>query len=145
MDGHRRGLPFTRARQVDAVIAAVGARDYADAPVGLLSGGQQQRLRIAQALAGRPRLMLCDEPLPSLDPASQQSVTALITAVTFGNLVGNSADAWLARLHGVAVEGGHPAGEAIAALAGFPALLSAWAWSRTSAGTNARTYGTSAS
>ena len=80
VDGHRRGLPFTRARQVDAVIAAVGAQDYADAPVGLLSGGQQQRLRIAQALAGRPRLLLCDEPLLSLDPASQESVTALLAA-----------------------------------------------------------------
>lgn len=56
---------------------------------------------------------------------------AYITAITFGNLVGNSADAWLARLRRIPVEGGHPAGEAIAALAGFPALLSAWAWSRT--------------
>ena len=53
VDGHRRGLPRTRARQVNGVIEAVGAQDYADAPVGLLSGGQQQRLRIAQALAGR--------------------------------------------------------------------------------------------
>jgi zinc/manganese transport system ATP-binding protein len=75
VDGHRRGLPFTRARQVDAAIEAVGAQDYADAPAGLLSGGQQQRLRIAQALAGGPRLLLCDEPLLSLDPSSQHSVT----------------------------------------------------------------------
>ena len=80
VDGHRRGLPFTRSRQVDMAIEAVGAQDYADAPVGLLSGGQQQRLRIAQALAGRPRLLLCDEPLLSLDPASQESVTALLAA-----------------------------------------------------------------
>ena len=80
VDGHRLGLPLTRVRQVDAVIEAVGARDYADAPVGLLSGGQQQRLRIAQALAGRPRLLLCDEPLLSLDPASQHSVTTLLNA-----------------------------------------------------------------
>jgi len=58
-------------------------------------------------------------------------IKAYITAITFGNLTGNSADAWLARLHGIPVEGGHPAGEAIAALAGLPALLSAWAWSRT--------------
>ena len=63
-------------------------------------------------------------------PAEQAEIKAYITAITFGNLVGNSADAWLARLRGVPVEGGHPAGEAIAALAGFAALLSAWAWSR---------------
>ncbi len=63
-------------------------------------------------------------------PAQQAEIKAYITAITFGNLVGNSADAWLARLRGVPVEGGHPAGEAIAALAGLPALLSAWAWSR---------------
>jgi AhpD family alkylhydroperoxidase len=64
-------------------------------------------------------------------PDEQAEIKAYITAITFGNLTGNSADAWLARLHGVPVEGGHPAGEAIAALAGLPALLSAWAWSRT--------------
>jgi zinc/manganese transport system ATP-binding protein len=79
VDGHRRGLPWTRGRQVDAAIRAVGAEPYAAVPVGLLSGGQQQRLRIAQALAGRPRLMLCDEPLLSLDPASQQAVIALLS------------------------------------------------------------------
>jgi zinc/manganese transport system ATP-binding protein len=79
VDGHRRGLPWSRARRVDAAIAAVGAASYAGAPVGLLSGGQQQRLRIAQALAGRPRLLLCDEPLLSLDPASQQAVVAVFS------------------------------------------------------------------
>ena len=78
IDGQRRGLPRTRARQVDPVIQAVGAQAYADVPIGLLSGGQQQRLRIAQALAGGPRLLLCDEPLLSLDPAAQEEIVAVI-------------------------------------------------------------------
>jgi len=78
VDGHRPGLPRTRARQVDPAIEAVGAQGYADVPIGLLSGGQQQRLRIAQALAGSPRLLLCDEPLTSLDPSAQAEIVAVI-------------------------------------------------------------------
>jgi zinc/manganese transport system ATP-binding protein len=64
--------------KVDKVIADVGATAYANNPIGLLSGGEQQRLRIAQALVSNPRLLLCDEPLLSLDLASQQTVTSLI-------------------------------------------------------------------
>jgi len=78
VDGRRPGLPRTRASQVDPAIEAVGAAGYADAPVGLLSGGQQQRLRIAQALVGMPRLLLCDEPLTSLDPAAQEEIVGVI-------------------------------------------------------------------
>ena len=46
--------------------------------MGLLSGGEQQRVRIAQALIARPKLLLCDEPLLSLDPQSQSATTALV-------------------------------------------------------------------
>ncbi len=81
IDGHHWGLP-RRARaireRVDEALRAVGASAYADAPVGLLSGGEQQRLRIAQALLGDPKVLLCDEPLLALDLASQQAVTRLI-------------------------------------------------------------------
>ena len=81
VDGHRFGLPIPRRgdrARVDALIDAVGARDFADRPVGLLSGGEQQRLRAGQALADDPPLLLCDEPLTSLDLANQQAVIGLI-------------------------------------------------------------------
>ena len=81
VDGHRFGLPLPRRGdrgRVDRLIDEVGARDFADRPVGLLSGGEQQRLRIGQALADDPKLLLCDEPLTSLDLANQQAVVGLI-------------------------------------------------------------------
>ena len=82
LDGHRPGVLLAGRREskrrVDEVIAAVGASAFADAPVGRLSGGEQQRLRIAQALLGNPAILLCDEPLLSLDAAHQRIITALI-------------------------------------------------------------------
>jgi zinc/manganese transport system ATP-binding protein len=81
VDGHRFGLPFPKRgdhARVDALIDAVGAREFADRPVGELSGGEQQRLRAGQALADDPGLLLCDEPLTSLDLANQQAVIGLI-------------------------------------------------------------------
>lgn len=81
LDGHRWGIrtrPREAARQIDALLAEVGATEYGNVAVGLLSGGEQQRLRVAQALATRPKVLLCDEPLLSLDLRHQQAVSALI-------------------------------------------------------------------
>ncbi|MFE3052886.1 metal ABC transporter ATP-binding protein [Nocardia sp. NPDC059239] len=82
VDGHRWGLGLRgrreRKRKVAAAISAVGAERFAYAPLDALSGGEQQRLRVAQALAGDPRVLLCDEPLLSLDLANQRLVSELI-------------------------------------------------------------------
>ena len=82
LDGHRPGMLIAGRREsrrrVDQVIAAVGATAFAGAPIGRLSGGEQQRLRIAQALLGDPAILLCDEPLLSLDVAHQRVITGLI-------------------------------------------------------------------
>ena len=81
IDGHRYGLPIHRLefrRRVDEVLHSVGASEYADAPVASLSGGEQQRVRVGQAIAGSPRILLCDEPLLSLDLHHQRAVSELI-------------------------------------------------------------------
>ena len=81
VDGHRWGIRRGRrglVARVDAALDEVGAETLADVPVGLLSGGEQQRLRVAQALVADPPLLLCDEPLLSLDLGHQRAVTALI-------------------------------------------------------------------
>lgn len=81
LDGHRWGVPWPsrRSRQkIDALVDAVGATGYADLPIGVLSGGEQQRLRVGQALASDPALLLCDEPLSSLDLHHQRGVAELI-------------------------------------------------------------------
>ncbi|OEJ35261.1 ATP-binding cassette domain-containing protein [Streptomyces subrutilus] len=81
MEGHRWGLPIapgTVRRRVEEVLDAVGALPYADAPVGMLSGGEQQRVRITQALATDPRMLLRDEPLLYRDLQHQRAVTDLV-------------------------------------------------------------------
>ena len=96
LDGMSWGVPLpgiqrlwggdVRAREaaarVEEVIELVGASHYAHRPIGELSGGEQQRLLIAQALVTRPRLLLLDEPLESLDLNNQQIVSALIRHIS---------------------------------------------------------------
>jgi zinc/manganese transport system ATP-binding protein len=81
--GHRFGLrreTRDERRRIDALVAEVGAAPFAAAPVATLSGGEQQRARVGQALASQPALLLCDEPLISLDLRHQRGVTELIDA-----------------------------------------------------------------
>jgi zinc/manganese transport system ATP-binding protein len=67
-------LDKARRREIDWALDHVEARDLARRSIGELSGGERQRLLLSQALLGRPRLLLLDEPLISLDPAFQKGV-----------------------------------------------------------------------
>lgn len=81
VDGNKWGFGFhgkAYRKRVDELLAEVGATPFANVPVGMLSGGEQQRLRIAQALATQPKLLLCDEPLLSLDLNHQKEVSTLV-------------------------------------------------------------------
>lgn len=79
VDGHRWGLPSPRRHRVVAdLLAQVDATHLAGTSLGRMSGGEQQRLRVAQALATDPDVLLCDEPLLSLDPRHQARVVELL-------------------------------------------------------------------
>jgi zinc/manganese transport system ATP-binding protein len=68
-------------REIGWALDEVGARDLAKRSIGELSGGERQRVLLSQALLGRPRLLLLDEPLISLDPAHQKGVVEIARRV----------------------------------------------------------------
>jgi NitT/TauT family transport system ATP-binding protein len=78
--GRFTGAERRKARErADATLARIGLDHVADQYPSTLSGGMQQRLAIGQALAGKPRILLLDEPFGALDPGTRLSMHDFLT------------------------------------------------------------------
>jgi thiamine transport system ATP-binding protein len=72
----RRRPAQERSERVTELLELVGLGGYEQRPPGELSGGERQRVALARALAVRPRLLLLDEPLASLDRDLRERLAA---------------------------------------------------------------------
>jgi phosphonate transport system ATP-binding protein len=72
------GLPGAERKAAYGYLREVGLVALAEQRAGTLSGGQAQRVAIARALAQRPRVLLADEPIASLDPEAADDIMRLL-------------------------------------------------------------------
>ena len=77
----RRETEERRHAAADALIERVGLGGRGDALVGSLSHGEQRQLELGVALAGRPRVIMLDEPAAGLSPGERQLLTDLLLAL----------------------------------------------------------------
>jgi phosphonate transport system ATP-binding protein len=81
------GFPQHELAAAHRFLGEVGLADLGGQRAGTLSGGQTQRVSIARALAQRPRVLLADEPVASLDPEAAEEIMRLLRRLAVeGNL-----------------------------------------------------------
>lgn len=73
--------------EIDRVIAMTHLEDKRKSKIRTLSGGQKQRVGIAQALLGKPRLLIFDEPTVGLDPAERVAFRNLFAEASRNKLI----------------------------------------------------------
>ena len=74
---------------IDSIVSTLGLNEQIHKLPTQLSGGQQQRVAIARALAGKPSVILADEPTGNLDSKTSQDVMSLfrVTADRFNQTI----------------------------------------------------------
>jgi ABC-2 type transport system ATP-binding protein len=72
------GADADRERWIGQLLERAGIAEAGDRPTSTYSGGMRQRLGIAQALVGRPAVILLDEPVSALDPIGRKDVLDLM-------------------------------------------------------------------